>query len=135
MIKLLTLLALILQFLAFWMAAPEILGADWLKRTEGVLRKLIKQIPQFILTVVGIATGAMFYHSIKYTFTLILILIIIAFFMIFYKQISIFLDKKIAQPLINKLILNDNFRFSLLKIAALFFTIGFVIQAVLIIIS
>ena len=63
MVKIFTIIGLVLQFVAFWMAAPEILGVDWLKRTETMIRLAISKIPQVILGIVGVASGMMFYHS------------------------------------------------------------------------
>ncbi|MFV0158842.1 hypothetical protein OBK24_10305 [Empedobacter falsenii] len=87
MIKTLTILGLVLQFLAFWMAAPEILGADWLRKTEDLIRKMIRQIPQLILAVFGMFMGMMFYHSISSLFVFISVLIIIGFMLLFYKKL------------------------------------------------
>lgn len=130
MIKIFTIIGLVLQFLAFWMAAPEILGADWLRKTEDLIRKMIRQFPQVILAVLGMALGMMFYFSKSSTIIFVLVLIIIGLMLIFYKKLEQVLDEKISKPLIEKLILNDAFRFTLLKFAALFFTLGFVIQLI-----
>ena len=134
MIKIFTLLGLILQFVAFWMAAPEILGADWLKKTEEMIRKAINQLPQLILAVLGMAMGVMFYHSMSSFFVFVVVIMIIILLLIFYKKVEKLLDEKISKPLVNKLIINETFRFTLLKFAALFFTLGFLIQIALVII-
>ncbi|MFV0142712.1 MULTISPECIES: hypothetical protein [Empedobacter] len=86
MIKIFTLLGLILQFLAFWMAAPEILGADWLSKTEEMIRKAINQLPQLILGALGMAMGVMFYHSMSSFFVFIVVIMIIILLLIFYKK-------------------------------------------------
>lgn len=134
MIKTFTLLGLILQFLAFWMAAPEILGADCLSKTEEMIRKAINQLPQLILGALGMAMGVMFYHSMSSFFVFIVVIMIIILLLIFYKKVEKLLDEKISKPLVNKLILNETFRFTLLKFAALFFTLGFLIQIALVVI-
>lgn len=134
MIKIFTLLGLILQFLAFWMAAPEILGADCLSKTEEMIRKAINQLPQLILGALGMAMGVMFYHSMSSFFVFIVVIMIIILLLIFYKKVEKLLDEKISKPLVNKLILNETFRFTLLKFAALFFTLGFLIQIALVVI-
>lgn len=134
MIKIFTLLGLILQFLAFWMAAPEILGADCLSKTEEMIRKAINQLPQLILGALGMAMGVMFYHSMSSFFVFIVFIMIIILLLIFYKKVEKLLDEKNSKPLVNKLILNETFRFTLLKFAALFFTLGFLIQIALVII-
>ncbi|WP_413533952.1 hypothetical protein [Empedobacter brevis] len=135
MIKILTLLGLILQFVAFWMAAPEILGSDWLSKTEEMIRKAINQLPQVILAILGIAIGMMFYHSMSSIFVFSIVIPIIVLLLLFYKKVEQLLDKKISKPLVNKLIINETFRFTLLKFAALFFTLGFLIQMILVIIT
>ncbi|MGV0833631.1 hypothetical protein F0358_09105 [Empedobacter brevis] len=132
MIKIFTILGLVLQFLAFWMAAPEILGVDWLRKTEGLIRKMISQLPQLILAVLGMVLGVMFYHSMHSIFAFVVVIIIIAILLLLYKKLGQVLDEKISKPLIKKLILNDTFRFTLLKFAALFFTLGFIIQIALV---
>ncbi|MDM1072848.1 hypothetical protein HX001_10140 [Empedobacter brevis] len=132
MIKIFTILGLVLQFLAFWMAAPEILGVDWLRKTQGLIRKMISQLPQLILAVLGMVLGVMFYHSMRSIFAFVVVIIIIAILLLLYKKLGQVLDEKISKPLIKKLILNDTFRFTLLKFAALFFTLGFIIQIALV---
>ncbi|WP_312923843.1 hypothetical protein [Empedobacter brevis] len=132
MIKVFTILGLVLQFLAFWMAAPEILGVDWLRKTQGLIRKMISQLPQLILAVLGMVLGVMFYHSMRSIFAFVVVIIIIAILLLLYKKLGQVLDEKISKPLIKKLILNDTFRFTLLKFAALFFTLGFIIQIALV---
>lgn len=131
MIKFFTLLSLILQFFSFWIAAPEVLGADWLKKTEELIRKMINKLPQFILAISGMAAGFIFYHSLKSMITLVIIVIVMLILMLFSKKLELILDEKISKPLVNKLILNDSFRFTLLKYSAVFFTIGFIIQLAL----
>lgn len=132
MIKVFTILGLVLQFLAFWMAAPEILGVNWLRKTEGLIRKMISQLPQLILAVLGMVLGVMFYHSMRSIFAFVVVIIFIGILLLLYKKLGQVLDEKISKPLIKKLILNETFRFTLLKFAALFFTLGFIIQIALV---
>ncbi|WP_312557350.1 hypothetical protein [Empedobacter brevis] len=132
MIKIFTSLGLVLQFLAFWMAAPEILGVNWLRKTEGLIRKMISQLPQLILAVLGVVLGVMFYHSMRSIFAFVVVIIFIGILLLLYKKLGQVLDERISKPLIKKLILNDTFRFTLLKFAALFFTLGFIIQITLV---
>ena len=76
-------------------------------------------------------SGIVFYHSIKSTVALIAIVVVMLVLMFFSKKIEKLLDRKISKPLMDKLILNDSFRFTLLKFSAIFFTIGFFIQLAL----
>ncbi len=134
-IKILNLLALFFQFLAFWLAAPEILGAEWIEKTESFSRSVIKKIPSVILAISGILAGVITAHSIENIYFVLPVFIGLALFMKFSKNIEDYLDLKISKPLLSKLIIDQNFRFTLLKIAALFFTIGFLIQVTTTILS
>ncbi|PQJ78942.1 hypothetical protein [Polaribacter porphyrae] len=53
--------------------------------------------------------------------------------LVFAKKIKKILDLKITAPILKKLIINDSFRFTLLKTAAMLFTLGFVLQIITII--
>lgn len=92
MIKILTIIGLVLQFLSFWLAAPEILGPKWIEKTEGFLRKIINKIPTVILTCLGAVTGIIFYHSIQFDTFWIFALIgfALCILLIFNKQIESF---------------------------------------------
>ncbi len=48
---------LIMQFVAFWLAAPELLGVDALKRFENGLVKLLSRLPGYTIGFIGFATG------------------------------------------------------------------------------
>lgn len=117
-----------MQFFSFWLAAPEILGPEWLQKTEVLLKKLISQIPNYILLIAGAFLGAFFSMSSRNIFLVILIL---AFFIVtatFHKRIERYLERTISEPLLNNLIVNQSLRFTLLKIAAALFTLGFLLQ-------
>lgn len=134
--KLLLILGLTLQFVAFWLAAPEILGVQWLKKAERIIRKIISNIPSFFLLILGILMGMLFSSITKnFVFLGIITALMIGLVLIFSKKIAYILDVKISKPLLDKLIINSNLRYTLLKIAATFFTLGFVIQVVMILIS
>ena len=57
--KLLNLLGVMLEFLSFWFAAPEILGEERLKALEQGLEKGIKQFPLTLLWVAMLAALAL----------------------------------------------------------------------------
>lgn len=134
--KLFLILGLTLQFTAFWLAAPEILGVEWLKKAEKIIRKIISNIPNFLLMILGMFMGIFFSTTIK-NFTLLGIAaaILMALTLLFSKKISRTLDVKISKPLLDRLIVSSNLRYALLKIAATLFTLGFLIQIVMILIS
>lgn len=135
MIKIFTILGLILQFVAFWFAAPEILGVDWLKKVERIIREAINKIPSLISLILGIVIGLLLYFTKSSIFWVLLITIIVAIQWKNTKRIEAYLDRKISQPIMNKLIISQNFRYLLLKFAAIFFTVGFIIQLIIVVIS
>ena len=53
-------IGLILQFAAFWFAAPELLGAKTLKRFEIGLTRLLSSIPLIILMIGCVGYGLSF---------------------------------------------------------------------------
>lgn len=134
-IKIVSIVSISLQFISFWLAAPEILGSKWLQKAEVIIRKAIKTIPGLIMLILGAFIGfftpkALSGFNLKILIPLILLFILT---IIFSKKIQKLLDEKISVPLLNKLIINQDFRFSLLKTAALLFTTGFILQIITII--
>lgn len=96
-VKTLTIFGLFFQFISFWLAAPEILGVEWLKKTENILKKLISQIPNYILIIIGIIMGVILSESVTNFYWLL----IVATFLI----LITFLQKKIRKE-----IRKENFR-------------------------
>jgi len=144
---------LILQFLAFWFAAPELLGESTLKRFESGLRKFIGRIP-ILLLMVGVLAYAFLFaviglmkgldaakHGMEetemYRFFWVLGLSSLAYFVaiIFYKRILNWLDRKLALPLTEKLIHNNQTRKTALLIGGVLFSIGFILQRSAVIIA
>lgn len=136
-IKILSIISISFQFITFPLAAPEILGKEWLKKTEVLIRNSIKTIPFIVLFVLGIGIGLGFsFGVIKQNKLITIILVIVIIIMsLLRKKITLFLDSKIVLPILNKLIISDNLRFSLLKIAAFLFTIAFILQIIIIVYS
>ncbi|WP_405605539.1 hypothetical protein [Polaribacter sp. Asnod1-A03] len=136
-IKIVSIVSISLQFMSFWFAAPEVLGSEWLKKADAIIRKGIKIIPTFLMFILGAIIGVIIAktigeYNLKIIIPLILILITV---LIFSKKMEKALDEKISIPLLSKLIINQSFRFSLLKTAALLFTLGFILQIFTIIYS
>lgn len=132
-LKTIAIAGLCLQFAAFWLAAPEILGAEWLIKTKNILKKIISQIPNYLLILCGSVFGAVIAQSRGNYLILALVVIVLIIVTIFQKRISKYLEIKLSEPLISKLIVNNQLRFTLLKLATWFFTIGFVLQLIAII--
>jgi len=146
--KWITATGLILQFFAFWFAAPELLGASTLKRFEKGLRKLIALIPLVFMTLVILGYGLTFFISgivkavksqtegieegelFEFFITLGVASILYFIFIFYYKKIKAWLETKVAQPLIYNLIENNHIRSISLVIGAVLFTLGFVLQII-----
>ena len=110
-IKTLSIISISLQFVSFWFAAPEVLGREWLQKAEVLLRKGIKTIPGFIMLLLGAAIGMLTPKSFR-DFNLKILIPLVLFFLVmvvFSKKIQQILDKKIAAPLLNKLIISVRF--------------------------
>jgi purine-cytosine permease-like protein len=134
-IKIISILSIALQFISFWLAAPEVLGSEWLKKTESLIRKGILAIPNIVLSVLGVIVGYSFMEGLENLNYYILVpaILMLILSVVFAKKIKKILDLNITVPILKKLIINDSFRFTLLKTAAMLFTLGFVLQIITII--
>jgi len=151
--KWLSLISIVLQFLAFWFAAPELLGEKAIRRLEINLQNFISTLPSVLLlgvvlayaislSVTGIALGisgselGMTKEDMyQYMISLLICCLVYLVFLIRYKRIKNWLAINLAMPLMKKLIENSEFRFTSLKIGAVLFTLGFVAQVVLVFLS
>ena len=142
LVKWLTILGLVLQFIAFWLAAPELLGVDALKRFESGLVKIISQLPGLLFGFLGFTLGIGlgvygFYTGMQGDKDLVfksmyimagVMAAYVVFMVFFYKRLQVYLQANVAEPLIEKLINNNQTRKAALILGALFFTVGFVAQ-------
>ena len=143
-------LGLLLQFIAFWFAAPELLGKNTLKRFENGLQKTISRLPMIILLILilGVSIGYSVYgiytglkaseggitqgEMTRYYVFLGLSFMVYFIFMIFNKKVVKMLDTYLAQPLMHKLIHKSEIRKNALIVGAILFTLGFLIQITLV---
>ena len=139
-------LGLTLQFLAFWFAAPELLGQKTLKRLEDGILKLLSRLPVFLLMLVVLTYTLYFTMSginkgieasehgisqqdmIRYYVVLGLAMAVYFVFILAYKRIFRYLEKKVARPLTRRIIHNKESRRSALAVGAVLFTLGFLLQ-------
>jgi hypothetical protein len=145
--KWINIIGLIFQFLAFWFAAPELLGSESLRRFEKGLIALIGKIPTVIITFSALAIGGgMSWYGINtgleasekdatgmiYTMITIIVLsvVIMVYFIFFAGKTQRWIQAKMATPLVEKLIMNGESRKSALIAGAVLFTLGFVMQLV-----
>src|SRR5262245_31486189 len=110
-------LGLVLQFVSFWLAAPEILGDNGLKRMQSIIKKIISNLSVIVLsllilsytlyfTISGVMQGLEASSSgvtqnelTKYYVQLGIAMLIYLFFMIRFRSIRNWIDLKIAGPL------------------------------------
>jgi hypothetical protein len=144
LIKWLNILGLVLQFIAFWLAAPELLGVEALKRFETGLVKIISQLPGLLFGFLGFSLGIGlgiygFYTGMQgdreKVFSSMYLMagvmaVYVLFMVFFYKRLQVYLQRNVAEPLIEKLINNNQTRKAALVLGALFFTVGFLAQLV-----
>lgn len=144
--KWLTVLGLTFQFVAFWFAAPELLGENALKRMQAGIQKLVTWIPILFtllvvlgygFTFVGISlyntykmaqTGEVFIDPTKYFVSLGVFTSIYMVFIFRYKKISKWLENNVAIPLTDKILNSSTTRKNALVVGAILFTLGFLIQ-------
>ena len=149
LVKWLTILGLVLQFIAFWLAAPELLGVDALKRFESGLVKIISQLPGLLFGFLGFTLGIGlgvygFYTGMQGDKDLVfksmyimagVMAAYVVFMVFFYKRLQLYLQIHVAKPLIEKLINNNESRKTALVFGAILFTAGFVLQLVVLVMS
>jgi len=151
--KWLNALGMFFQFISFWLAAPELIGDAGLKRLNSFLKKLVSNLSIILLTILilgyalffsinGILRGirasefGLSYEEIsRYYINFAIGTVFYIVFLIKFKKIKLWLDLKIAIPLVNKFTYNDNFRKNSLIAGALLFTFGFLIQFILVLLQ
>jgi MFS family permease len=104
--KWLNAIGLILQFVSFWFAAPELLGAVDVEASgrEGY---------DFFSTMVIIGWVSLAY---------------VLYMIFFYKRLQRWLEKSVATALLEKLINNNEVRKNALIIGVVLFSLGFLVQ-------
>jgi|GEM_PF-719551 len=126
--KWLNALGLLLQFISFWLVAPEIIGKNSLIRIAGMLKKFLSNLSVIIIFLVVAAYGITFsvggtlrglsasdnrVSNTEFYSYLIVLGIATVLYMIFifnYKKIRSWLDRKITGPLVDKFVQNDELR-------------------------
>jgi len=146
-------LGLLLQFVSFWFAAPELLGVNTLKRFENSLRKFVASLPLIILmgiilvyavslSALGIFKGIEANEKgiaksdmIQVYLTMGVCFLFYLVFLFFFKRLKKWLDINLAQPLVYGLINNNKTRSSALMVGAVLFTLGFLLQMLVVFLS
>jgi hypothetical protein len=144
--KWLNILGMVLQFVSFWCAAPELLGENTLRRLEAGMTRLVARIPVIIvfgsmllyalgMGLFGLVEGLrasrgesvpmdtttyyLFVGAAMFVYTL---------FMVFHARILGWLERRLAQPLVHKLVASADARRNALVLGAVLLTTGFLLQ-------
>lgn len=151
--KWVAIISLVFQYLAFWFAAPELLGSTTLKRFENGLKKLISSLPliSLLLLMTIYAAYVLIYglggillaqegkieESDIYQYYIILAIITLVYmtFIFTYKSVSKWMLNRISEPLIQRLIDNNESRRNALIVGAILFTLGFLMQVLSVVFS
>ena len=151
--KWLNILGMVLQFLSFWCAAPELLGEATMKRLEVGMTRFVARIPVILvfggMMCYGLAAGLFGIYegvtasrgeeplvSTRYYFLFIGIVMVVYFtFMVFYKKVLGFLERRLAQPLVHRLVSSADARRKALVLGAVLLTTGFILQLIVALIS
>ena len=132
---------LLLNFISFWLVAPEVLGEHRLKMIRQVFVVGLKSIPVFfyivaaslfysILAIVSIVPLWMFYPQLlenKFVgFSIMILATLLGAFLSL--KLSSLLKDKFIKPILNKLADDEKLRRRLLLFGTLMFTLGFLCQ-------
>ena len=146
--KWLNILGMLLQFLSFWCAAPELLGESTMRRLETGMTRFVARIPVILVF------GAMLVYALgmglfglveglrasrgqqvpldmrSYYVFLGAAMVIYFAFMLAHKRIIAWLETRLAGPLVHKLVSNPDARRNALVLGAVLLTTGFLMQLV-----
>ena len=144
--KWLNILGMLLQFLSFWCAAPELLGEATMQRLEKGMTRFVARIPVIIvfggMMAYALAAGLFgVYEGItaargeqplispRYYFLFIgVAMVVYLTFMVFYKKILAYLERTLARPLVHRLVADGDARRKGLILGATLLTTGFILQ-------
>lgn len=134
-----------LQFLSFWLAAPELLGELTLKRLQVGLIRFVSMFPIYFFAVLGAVLGItmgvagvyrglnaaegmqendFFYFIVTLGATMTLYFVLLGFRV----QIEKWITRSFGEPFIMSIINNEGFRRKLLLSASVLFSAGFLCQ-------
>jgi hypothetical protein len=129
--KWINVLGMTLQFVSFWFAAPEILGEEKLKHYEDKIKYYISNLPTLLFGVPAIVLIGILLSSSeadKGEIPAPLIFVILA--IVFRSKLKARFEAKLIQPLLDRLIESEDKRQDYLRLAAIFFTSGFLMSVI-----
>ena len=146
--KWLNILGMVLQFLSFWCAAPELLGESTMRRLETGMTRFVARLPVIIvfggmllyaagMGIFGLVEGlrASRGESVPldptsyYLFVGVGMAVYLTF-MIVHKRVLAWLETRLAGPLVHKLVASADARRNALVLGAVLLTTGFLLQLV-----
>jgi hypothetical protein len=146
--KWLNILGMVLQFVSFWCAAPELLGETTLRRLEAGMTRLVARIPVIMvfggmlvyaggMGLFGLVEGlrasrgeSLLMDQNTYYLFLGFAMVAYALFMVFHARILGWLERRLAQPLVHKLVASADARRNALVLGAVLLTTGFLLQLI-----
>ena len=128
----------VLEFLSFWMVAPELLGESRMRVIEKQFMKLEILLPGLIFGLTGVVTGLAFSKFSKHVghwdfwnmFVVGFMVVYLAFILVFLKRIADFMSNRVIAPFFRRLSENGMFRAQLLRTGAVLFTLCFLLKLV-----
>lgn len=131
---------MLLQYVAFFFAVPELLGDSRLKLLNKWITNIVFYIPKITIAVLSTFVGILMgiwgsyigvnnnYLYVKLFYSVVILSVVLVIILsIFQKKIIAFLNNRIAIPLATKLTENSDYRLAALKYAALLYSLGLLI--------
>jgi len=104
---------IMLQYFAFWLALPELIGNKNIERYSKWLTWLIKRLPRYTLIIIIVVTVSLSWDEVSFSeikrsplliFLLIVELSILFVIRYYRNKIELYLEKEIGERLVNKLV-------------------------------
>jgi hypothetical protein len=146
--KWVNILGMVLQFLSFWCAAPELLGESTMRRLEAGMTRFVARIPVILVfgSMLLYALGMGLFGLVEglrasrgegvpmdattYYLFVGAAMFAYALFMVFHKRLLGWLERTLAKPLVQRLVASADARRNALILAAFLLTTGFLLQLI-----
>lgn len=153
MLQWLNILGMVLQFLSFWCAAPELMGDATMQRLETTMTRFVARIPVILvfggmMTYTLVVAGFGIYEGVSaghggtavmdmgnYALMLGAACAAYLLFMLLHERILRYLEERLAQPLVRHMVTNADARRNGLLLGAILLTTGFLMQLVVAVVA
>ena len=133
--KWINVLGMTLQFVSFWFAAPEILGKEKLKQYKDKIKHYISNIPSLLFGIPGIILIGILISSDSDKGEIPAPVLFVILAIVFRGRLKTRFEEKVIKPLMDRLIESEDERQDYLRLAAMFFTSGFLLSIIATILS